>query len=361
MDPQEQDGMSPDSLYNNIPGYEAMLSVSTGELCHPPVLSEQYARPEIQSSCPTWEIPSLSKEDALKALLMYASEKTCYSTKPAKEGVITNMEVFDTYRYRLETFTETRTTEWCHMPYYGQTIDTSGQIPPGPWEMEVKTPPFFFDSSETIEVPHTAFVKMCHFCNAVGTTLCFTCSGACFNRCSACHGSGYFSYYPNMQICWTCGGAGRLTCWDCSGEGRLTCSVCSGKRKIKVSINLVVNWLNSIDEDCVELSSGLQMFKLRSAPGISVFTDSNYMVYPVTYFPNPTIAQISERLLKEHRERFSPTSRTLQQRQTIEVIPVTKVTYEWKEESHVFFVYGTDGRVSADDYPATCCGCCPLM
>lgn len=42
------------------------------------------------------------------------------------------------------------------------------------------------------------------------------------------------------------------------------------------------------------------------------------------------------------------------QRQTVELIPVTKVQYKWKGDSHVYYVYGNENKVSAD-YPATCC------
>lgn len=47
-----------------------------------------------------YSIQPLSKRDAQQAFIKYASEKCCYSTKPAEEGVITLMETFDTYRVR---------------------------------------------------------------------------------------------------------------------------------------------------------------------------------------------------------------------------------------------------------------------
>ncbi|KAG7224234.1 hypothetical protein INR49_000477 [Caranx melampygus] len=43
-------------------------------------------------------IQALSKEDAQQAFIEYASEKCCCSNRPAEEGVITNMEAFNTYR-----------------------------------------------------------------------------------------------------------------------------------------------------------------------------------------------------------------------------------------------------------------------
>ncbi|KAM4610642.1 protein SSUH2 homolog [Polymixia lowei] len=115
---------------------------------------------------------------------------------------------------------------------------------------------------------------------------------------------------------------------------------------------------NNKEEHTVEQSSGLKMRKLDKVPGNELFKDSRYMVRPVVNFPDPTVVETSKRLVREHQAKYSKTSRILQQRQTIELLPITKVTYEWRGESNVFFVYGRDLKVSAVDYPAACCGCC---
>ncbi|XP_044066969.1 protein SSUH2 homolog [Siniperca chuatsi] len=363
MDPPPQDGVRPPSVFHSVPGYEKMLTEGEGGFLgflHPPMLSDQHPQPEIQPSCPNWDIPSLSKDDAQQAFIKYASNKRCYSTKPAEEGVITNMEAFDTYRYRLETFTETRTTEWSQRPYYGEKMDTSGQTPPSPWEIPVHAPFFFQDGKQIIEIPHTSSVKKCISCSARGRITCTTCFGDGTKTCNGCGGIGYNYYYQNRQLCFCCSGRGRINCWQCCGLGKVECDVCSGKQNVIVSINLVVIWLNDVEEHLVEQSSGLQMFKLYNVPGKELFTDSNYMVHPVTNFPDPSVAEASERLLREHQAKYLQTSRILQQRQTVDLVPITKVTYEWKGESHVFFVYGSDLRVSAEGYPAACC-CCTVM
>lgn len=124
-------------------------------------------------------------------------------------------------------------------------------------------------------------------------------------------------------------------------------------------------------------------------------------VYPVIGFPDPAVVGAAQRLVSEHQAKYSQTSRILQQvrgrqrfwseqrllcfsntlcslslslslfsvpvpvlclcpqRQTIELIPVTKVTYLWKGKSHIYFVYGNEFKVHADNYPATCC--CSVM
>ncbi|KAF7655162.1 hypothetical protein LDENG_00059860 [Lucifuga dentata] len=68
-------------------------------------------------------VPSLSRDAAKQAFVKYASDKRCFSTKPAQEGVTTDIEAFDTYR----------------------DIDTSGQTPPRPWEISISVPALFED------------------------------------------------------------------------------------------------------------------------------------------------------------------------------------------------------------------------
>lgn len=42
----------------------------------------------------------------------------------------------------------------------GELIDTSGQTPPGLWQIPVNAPPFFEDGNQIIEIPHTSSVKV---------------------------------------------------------------------------------------------------------------------------------------------------------------------------------------------------------
>lgn len=45
-------------------------------------------------------IPSISEDRAREALRTYVSSKCCYRSSPVNDGVITNMETFNTYRVR---------------------------------------------------------------------------------------------------------------------------------------------------------------------------------------------------------------------------------------------------------------------
>lgn len=46
------------------------------------------------------------------------------------------------------------------------------------------------------------------------------------------------------------------------------------------------------------------------------------------------------------------------QRQTIELIPVTEVRYQYTGKQYLYYVYGMENKVHALDYPERyCCGC----
>ncbi|GCB62822.1 hypothetical protein scyTo_0013119, partial [Scyliorhinus torazame] len=77
-------------------------------------------------------------------------------------------------------------------------------------------------------------------------------------------------------------------------------------------------------------------------------------VYTIVGFPDPLIDQISQQGVQEHQEKFGRTVGILQQRQSIELIPVTKVYFQWKGREHSYFVYGTENNVYAPDYPSKC-------
>ncbi|XP_066500399.1 protein SSUH2 homolog [Hoplias malabaricus] len=347
----------PANMFDNVPGYEVTVAGGGGGYPPPPMPTVPMPVPEPGPLQPNLHIPSITEDAAYEAFVGYASSKCCYSTGPAKDGVITSMEPFNTYRYRLETFTESRTTELSHEPYTNQPVDASIQPAPGPWEILAKTPPFFQDNTQNIRVPYTSSVKPCHKCQGMGRTPCKECAGCGSKVCSECNGTGLCH---DNNHCTQCSGQGRENCSKCS-EGFKECSLCRGKRQLLVFTNLKVQWTNNKEDFVVEQSSGLRVKKFSKVSGREMFKDSKDMLYPAMGFPDPAVAQASERLVREHQSRFSQTGlkKILQQRHTIELIPVTRVTYAWKEKTHVYFVYGNEMKVNAHDYPATCC--CSVM
>lgn len=345
----------PASMFDSVPGYEGTMAGGGGFL-PPPMPAYPVPQPEPAAEQPHWNIPSITEDTAREAFLLYASSKCCYSSGPAKDGVITNMDAFNTYRYRLETFTETRCTAWSHEPYNGQPVDAFAQPAPGPWDIPAKSPNFFMDGKQLLKVPYTSSVKPCHVCIGMGRKPCKDCAGVGNKVCWVCNGSGF---RHGDDRCHHCNGRGRENCNHCHGQGSTVCATCRGKQQLLVYINLTVTWKNNSDDYVVEQSSGLQIDNLSKVSGKELFRDSQYLVYPVMGFPDPMVVQAAQRLVSEHQGKYTQTSRVLQQRQTIELIPVTRVRYTWKGKSHIYFVYGNEFKVNADDYPATCC--CTVM
>ncbi|XP_052460864.1 protein SSUH2 homolog isoform X1 [Carassius gibelio] len=345
----------PPNMFDTVPGYEGTLAGGGGGYLPPPMPSVPMPAPE-QPPSPDWHIPSISEDRAREAFAAYVSSKCCYSSAPVKDGVLTNMESFNTYRYRLETFTESRSTEWSQEPYAGQPVDAGLQPAPGPWQIAAQPPAFFQEQKQTIKVPFTSSVKNCHLCLGRGRSPCTNCAGAGNKVCWVCNGSGNRS---GEDRCSHCNGRGRENCTSCSGSGSSQCTTCHGKRQLLVFINLNVKWSIEKDDFVAQDSSGLKVEKLQEVSGKELFKDAQYMVYPVRGFPDVSVAQASERLIREHQGKYAQTSRILQQRQTIELIPITKVNYRWKGKPNFYYVYGNEFKVNADDYPATCC--CSVM
>uniref|UniRef100_A0A8C1D181 Ssu-2 homolog, related sequence 1 n=1 Tax=Cyprinus carpio carpio TaxID=630221 RepID=A0A8C1D181_CYPCA len=353
-------------MFDSIPGYEGTAAGGGGKkhktilsaYLPPPMPSVPMPVPEYAASHPEWhnDIPSISEGRARQAFEEYISSKCCYSSAPVRDGIITNMESFNTYRYRLETFTESRSTKWSQEPYTGQRVDAGIQRPPGPWEIAAQPPSYFTDHKETIRVPYTSSVKKCNPCSGMGKKSCSSCTGTGSKVCSGCNGS---RQRPNNESCNKCDYSGREKCSSCSGRGFHKCDTCDGKGQLLVFINLKVKWCTEKDDYVAQDSSGLRLEKLGKVSGKELFKDAQIMVYPVMGFPDVSVAQASERLVRDHQVKYTKNSRILQQRQTIELITITRVNYTWREKPYVYYVYGNELKVNADDYPATCC--CSVM
>ncbi|XP_052460863.1 protein SSUH2 homolog [Carassius gibelio] len=341
---------------NIIPGYEGIVAGGGGACIPPPPPSVPMPVPEQAPCQQDWHIPSISEDRAREAFAEYVSSKCCYSSDPVTDGVITNMESFNTYRYRLETFLESRSAEWSQEPYTGQPVDAGVQPAPGPWQIAAQPPAFFQEHKQTIKVPFTSSVKNCDLCQTKGKTPCTTCNKTGKRNCTSCNGSGN---RESGEQCVNCHGTGRKNCLKCSGSGSCKCDTCDGKGKLLIFINLNVKWSIDKDEFLAQDSSGLKVEKLQEVSGKELIKDAQHMVYPVRGFPDVSVAQASERLVKDHQGKNAKTSRILQQRQTIELIPITKVNYKWKGNPYVYYVFGNEFKVKAVDYPATCC--CSVM
>uniref|UniRef100_A0A3Q3KF16 Ssu-2 homolog n=1 Tax=Monopterus albus TaxID=43700 RepID=A0A3Q3KF16_MONAL len=308
------------NMFGNVPGYEA----GSGGYLPPPMPVEPVTPPQRGSVPDSWSIPSLSEDVAREAFKNFVSSQCCYSSSPANEGVITKMEPYNTFRYRLETFTESRSTEWTHKPHEGEMADFNTQTAPLPWEIKATPPNLFTNHKQELRIPFTSSVKVCP------------------------EGRKSIKNQTTKEMC-VCVSVSVCRCTMCNAQGMKECQTCKGKQRLLTFIQLKVEWTNHVEDFMVEQNSGLKADELHSANGKELLKISQYL------FPNPTIAEASERLIKEHQSNHGQTSRILQQRQTVELIPITKVNYSWKGASHVYVVYGNNNHVSAENYPATCC------
>ncbi|RXN18016.1 SSUH2-like protein [Labeo rohita] len=217
----------------------------------------------------------------------------------------------------------------------GQVVDGYG-VAPAPWSIPVPIPSLFQDCVKSVRVPHTSTVK---------------------TRCGSCSGRGRNA---SDQRCTMCQGSGMIRCHSCGGVGSITCKTCKGKGKLLCFIKLKITWKNNIHVSVIDKRSGFPVELLDKITGEKLLTDMAPMVYPVVSFPDSSVNAASESGVREHQAQFATTCRILQQRQTIELIPITRVHYAWNEKTHIYFVYGTEHKVYTKDYPAKCC-CCSIL
>ncbi|XP_059017559.1 protein SSUH2 homolog isoform X2 [Mustela lutreola] len=317
----------PAELLERLPSYDWLLEGGGRPIFFPPL--EAPGRPLEQrcwSSFMEHRVPMVTEQMAREALLSFVSSKCCYGSTAAGDLIIQELKQQTLCRYRLETFTESRISEWTFQPFTNQSVDGPQRgTSPRLWDIKVQVPPMFQEDTRKFQVPHSSLVKECHKCHGRGRY-----------KCSGCHGAG-------MVRCPSCSGAKRKAkqsrrCPMCSGSGR--------RRK------------NSLFEFVTEHRLNCPGELLAKAKGESLFKDENTMVYPIVDFPLREISLASQRGIAEHSATLPSRARVLQQRQTIELIPLTEVHYWYQGQTYVYYIYGTDHRVYVVDYPERyCCGC----
>ncbi|MGH0170779.1 UNVERIFIED_CONTAM: hypothetical protein FKN15_059596 [Acipenser sinensis] len=107
----------------------------------------------------------------------------------------------------------------------------------------------------------------------------------------------------------------------------------------------------AMDQDIEGKTRFMSMYLIN---GDKFFVDESALVYPIVGFPEKEICDASKKGNDEHMARFSRSMHILQQRQTIELIPLTQAFYEYKEQEYNYFVYGIENKVHAPKYPSSC-------
>ncbi|XP_069907334.1 protein SSUH2 homolog isoform X3 [Oryctolagus cuniculus] len=124
----------PAELLERLPGHDWLLPGDGQQVFFPP--PETPGRPQEQRSW-SWflrysRVPTVTEEVAQEALLSFVSSKCCYGHAAAGDLVIRELKQQNLCRYRLETFSESRVSEWTFQPLTSE--------PGGGWPAERPLP-----------------------------------------------------------------------------------------------------------------------------------------------------------------------------------------------------------------------------
>ncbi|XP_064422360.1 protein SSUH2 homolog isoform X2 [Latimeria chalumnae] len=304
----------PANVFDTVAGYEGTTADEGGKtLPPPPAYTRKLGGDDPRPLPPQCRIPKVTEDVAREALLEFASSRCCYSNKPARDMKFQELKALTTYRYRLETFTETRSSEWVFKPYTNQSVDGwKYGFPPPPWEVVVQPPPVYQDDVKKVRVPHSSSVKTCHRCRGRGRFKCGRCYGTKKAKCTYCDGSGRLRHH---RECTNCTGTGRARCHSCLGRGSTFCSLCIGQRRLLHFIVLTVTWKNNVFEYVPDHQPGFPVALFNEVQGENIFEDENFL------------------------------------RQIVERIPLTEIYYEHKRKTYSYFIFGTENRVYTLNYP----------
>ncbi|KAM5281095.1 protein SSUH2 homolog [Ctenodactylus gundi] len=351
----------PTELLERLPSYDLLLQRSGQQVFFPPLEA-----PRMPQEPPSWSsflehrVPAVTEEVAREALLSFMNSKRCCSSAVAGDLAIQELRQETLFRYRLETFSESRISEWTFQPLTRHSVDGPQRgTSPRLWDIKVQVPPMFQEDTRKFHVPHSSLIKKCHRCRGHGRYKCGGCHGASMVRCVSCSGAKRKARLPRR--CPACSGSGRRRCSTCSGRGSKTCATCKGERKLVHFVQLVITWRNSLSEFVSEHHLHCPEELLAKAKGENLFRDENSAVYPIVDFPLREISQASQRAIAEHSAALASRGRILQQRQTIELIPLTEVRYWYQGRLRVYYLCGTDRQGHAEDNPGECCCGCTII
>jgi len=312
---------------------------------------------------------NLTQQQARSALLSHISNKCCYGSGAAKQMQVTSMDYVPAHHYELQTFTEKRETSWTYAPHKGGEVDGPARgRAPLPWEIEEPPVSMFKDEVRVVTVPHTGVVKACHKCRGTGGMTCKDCYGKGWVRCLHCHGDVYLSNDSGSlgrDRCYYCQhskhGHGQQDCSKCQAKGKVSCATCEGSAHIRCYIQLSISWKVNTAEHIVE-KLNIPEDLIRDVSGQVAFEEEHPKVCPVDAFKDEVIKMASAQLVASHAANYLD-QRILRQRHQVRIVPVTKVTYEYKGRSRGYFVYGYENKVYLPpaSYPQTCCWGCSVM
>ncbi|XP_010085964.1 PREDICTED: protein SSUH2 homolog [Pterocles gutturalis] len=274
-------------------------------------------------------VPAMTEAVARRALLRFMGSWSCVGCGAGGDLAIQHLRHLGTYRvgtpqvsrhlppgyppgvpapaawYRLETFSESRLSEWAFEPF-----------------------------TTSASCTHSSVLK------------------------------GTLAFLPS---CGEIAIALKEMCNTCSGRGSKTCATCRGGKKLQHFEQLVITWKNNVFEFVSEHHLNFPAELLCKVSGENVFKDENVVVYPIIDFPHPAISLASQRAAAEHSAAVTTSSRgegghtAEPPRQSIERIPITEVQSQHAGKPCLYYIYGLENKVYARDYPGRCCCGCALL
>jgi hypothetical protein len=166
----------------------------------------------------------------------------------------------------------------------------------------------------------------------------------------------------NPGQCLSCNGRGWKSCNMCNGHGYQDCFHCRGTGSWRCFIRLRVQYKTHVGDFITKDSKTALPVKLvRKAGGAVLFQSEGIRVFPLNNYPDARVNEASQRLVREHAVKIASKERILIQRHRVRSVPVSECSYSYKGKKMVFFVYGTENRAHAPDYPQQCCCGCSVL
>ncbi|ELT91589.1 hypothetical protein CAPTEDRAFT_204493 [Capitella teleta] len=285
-------------------------------------------------------MPVITEQQAITELKDFVRRHPCYDERPAYYMKVKHLKHSTYFHYKLETFSESRSTTWVYEPFHGEPIDGPAYGPaPHPWDIQVRPSMEYYYAVKHLEVPHTASVKPCHTCSGIGSMLCPSCNGHGIVVCTFCLDSNRFA-------CSYCKSTSRLKCSHCKCRGHVPCQTCDMTGKLRCYIKLTITWRNHLDDihsfqndsipdDLIRtelVSSGTSFSHTLVVANVYISLHLSCLSYPyheslyssahvwaVTHFPDQTINQGSRQLVDKHRNVYNM-ERPLMQRGILEIV-----------------------------------------
>ncbi|KAM9534193.1 LOW QUALITY PROTEIN: protein SSUH2 homolog [Guaruba guarouba] len=253
--------------------------------------------------------------------------------------------------------------------------------------------------------------KRCQLCSSTGHKRCNTCSGQHSKTCATCQGEKKLHHFKHLAITWKnnvfefvsehhLNFPGELlskvsgesifkdekvtmsatpsvsaigcrfrseTAWDVSSFPLPDClhGTAINKQTRSSSPKTLVTYQNwEIGRIQAQTRSPPESYYSMSCICSEDFASGvaeSLWVYPIIDFPEPEISLASQRAIAEHSAVLPASSCILWLHQSIELIPITEVHYQYSGKPYLYYIYGLENKVYALDYPERCCCSCTII